>query len=41
MVNLGSCLGIVTMMGMDIEGCGSEDWAKRGLFDEKGRDIAV
>ena len=41
MVTLGSCLEVITKVGMDVEGFGSRDCMKRWLFDEKERDMLV
>ncbi len=40
-VTLGSCLEDITKVGMDVEGFGSREGGKRGLFDEKERDMLV
>ncbi len=41
MLPLLSCLEGFEVVGMNNKGFGSKDCPKRGLFDPKGRDVAV
>ena len=36
-----SCLEYIPEVGMEDGGSSSEDWVKRGVFDQKGQEMLV